>query len=104
MLSASSIAVYNQLLSLFSRDIKNDSIITITHNDIISRATTTTYNTYLRQLKALFNFATENNIIDVNPCTKIKTIPTYNTFKKTISDDNLQIIFNELSTDNNKNY
>ncbi len=110
LLAKSTIKNYNALLSIFVKDTKCKDT-SISHENIIkwrdlvlSRATNSTYNTYLRQLKALFNFALENNIISCNQFKKIQTIPVYKTYKKTISTEDLQSIFNELDNNNNYNY
>lgn len=94
LLSGSSIQNYKSLLNVFSRD-TNIYDLNITHENIIDwrdvvikRASITTFNTYLRQMKALFNFAIENGCLLENPFKRVKTIIAYKQHPKTV-DGNL---------------
>lgn len=94
LLGQSSIQNYKSLLNVFSRDtgiydleiIHNDIIVW--RNKVLKRASITTFNTYLRQMKALFNFAVEYDYLLKSPFKRIKTIPNYKQQPKTV-DDNL---------------
>ena len=61
-------------------------------DNILERATTTTWNTYLRHMKALFNFARKKDYISTNPFADIAFAPKLKTYKKTIQNGTIQDI------------
>jgi site-specific recombinase XerD len=88
LLSDASIRNYKSLLNLYCNDNDIDNL-DITHKDIIdwqhrviNRASINTWNSYLRQIKVLFNYAFEHGYIDQNPFIKIKQINNYETKPK----------------------
>lgn len=89
--SLATIKNYQSLLRVYTRDVGIKANIKVTHqqliqwrDNILSRATITTFNTYLRQMKAIYEVAVEFAYLDKNPFKQIKTILNYHTRQKTI--------------------
>lgn len=57
---------------------------------VIARASATTWNTYLRHLRALGNFAVEHGTIATNPFLMARQVPGLQRRKKTIAADTLR--------------
>lgn len=98
--SSASIKNYTSLLRIYSRDIgitnidvKHEQLIKW-RDKILSRATKTTFNSYLRQMKALYEVAVEFNYLPENPFKKLKCVPIYRIKPKTISKKTLASAIN----------
>ncbi len=98
--SSASIKNYTSLLRIYSRDIgitnidvKHEQLIKW-RDKILSRATKTTFNSYLRQMKALYEVAVEFNYLSANPFKKLKCVPIYRIKPKTISKKTLASAIN----------
>lgn len=59
-------------------------------DNVISSSTNTTFNSYLRQMRALCNFAISLNMIDKNPFHEIGFIQVLEKHKKTVEDSTLK--------------
>lgn len=85
------------LLRLFQRDngvqfiheIQRDMLL-LWRDRVIARASATTWNTYLRHLRALGNFAVENRWIASNPFRVVRQVPCLQHRRKTISTDTMR--------------
>lgn len=93
--SSASVKNYKSLLNLYQKD-NNISSIHITHeqvikwrNQILDRASPRTWNSYLAQLRALFNFGVECGFINENIFTKVRSVPCHVESKKTLSQQQI---------------
>lgn len=59
-------------------------------DDLLKTATTTTFNTYLRQMRAIFNFALLHELASINEFKKISFAHIPQAFKKVTSDAGIQ--------------
>jgi len=66
---------------------------------ILEGATTTTWNTYLRHMKALFNFASQKGMISTNPFEDVAFAPQLKTHKKTIQNGTVRDIIQIINHD-----
>lgn len=92
--SKASIKNYTSLINVFIRDTKVSHIHNINYDtiiswrdDILKRASITTWNTYLRQLRALFEFGCSFGHIKSNVFKSVKLIPVYKKKPKILSDN-----------------
>jgi site-specific recombinase XerD len=84
---------YKLVISLFQRDTNitdireiNKHIANQWRNQVLERASASTCNNYLRHLKALFNCALEEDLIKINPFTKVKLITSHKKLNKTTNN------------------
>lgn len=85
------------MLRLFQRDngvqciheIRRDMLLQW-RDRVIARASATTWNTYLRHLRALGNFAVENRWIASNPFRVVRQVPSLQHRRKTVSADTMR--------------
>lgn len=69
---------------------------------LLERASETTWNTYLRQLKAITNFAIREHLLDTNPFTEISQLPRKKKVKKVVDSDFLESAISALLTSERK--
>ena len=68
-------------------------------NIILENASTTTWNTYLRHMKALFNFAFKKELIAHNPFDDMSFAPKITRCKKTIQNGTISEIIDIIQSD-----
>ncbi len=83
----------------FTRDTGCETFQDVTHQrlldwkeDIIIRATRTTWNTYFRHLRSIGNCAVQNGLIEANPFLQVTAVKEYSHLPKVISDDDMLAI------------
>ncbi len=85
---------YATAVRVFKRDMKPKSVRRIAveelaqwRNEVLARASGTTWNTYLRHLRALFNFAVKRGYRETNPFLEIELVRTPRKRKRVIHDE-----------------
>ena len=85
---------YTTAVRVFKRDMDPTSVRRITveelaqwRNEVLARASGATWNTYLRHLRALFNFAVKRGYRKTNPFLEIDLVRTPRKRKRVIEDD-----------------
>ncbi len=88
-----------KIFMTFTRDTGCETFQDVTHQrlldwkeDIIIRATRTTWNTYFRHLRSIGNCAVQNGLIEANPFLQVTAVKEYSHLPKVISDDDMLAI------------
>ncbi|HHC71613.1 MAG TPA: site-specific integrase, partial [Thiotrichales bacterium] len=95
--SSKSLQNKHSIIRIFQRDTGvshtagiTQSVVFSWRDKVLDRASRTTWNTYLREMRALFNFAVSTGRVTHNPFLEVAPVRTGKKRKKTVDNDLLQ--------------
>lgn len=109
VLRPASVRSYRGAGKVFAADLKDPEIETLTvdellrwRDQILARASPTTWNSYHRHLKALWRWALRIGILENDPFLRVKSVPAAHPRKKILHQDALASVFGLMSKNPDK--